>query len=90
MPSGCFGLQSVRAAERIQHFEKPGGETQFGEYSIDVYIHLSATGVSRRESLRTHAKSWSRGTQVSGLAGGSSFAGVYSHLHAELDSPAKN
>lgn len=30
-PSRCFGLQPVQVAAWIQHFEKPGGETQFGE-----------------------------------------------------------
>lgn len=40
------------------------------------HIHLSATGVSRPEIQHIHAKSWSGEIQVSGLAGGPSFAGV--------------
>lgn len=52
--------------------------------------HLSAVWRSRKESLPAHSKAWNGKNQVSGLAGGPSFAGVSSYLHAELDSPAKN
>lgn len=37
-PSRCFGLQPVQGAVWTQHFEKPEGETRFGECSIVTYI----------------------------------------------------
>ena len=40
MPGGCVGLHTALVAEQMQLLEKPGGEKQLGEFSVDEYIFV--------------------------------------------------